>query len=172
MASKTARCVFLLFNVYFIIQAHPFKLLNCDKTSPVQLTVDRFPSPLLLKNNANLTLSAGVEVKQKIPEDLYVKISVAKKIGFWVRIPCIGCDFGVDCKKTPELCMVRDMCAGCSLNVTDITVKLPSNIEEKIPSFIPGFVLNGDYWAKIDVVEGTNKKNRVSCIEVYVNLKS
>ena len=29
-------------------------------------------------------------LKKTLPKDIYVKISLAKKMGFWMRIPCLG----------------------------------------------------------------------------------
>ncbi|XP_066910173.1 uncharacterized protein [Clytia hemisphaerica] len=144
-----------------------------DKDAPIQLSLTQAPKQLPIQNNATLHISAGVQIKNyTVPRNIRVEVDVSKKILFWVKIPCFGCDFSLSCDKMPEICMVNDFCKDCSVNVRNIKVRMPADIEQQLPRFLPNFVINGHYWARLRLINKDKPKETVACIEVETDVKS
>lgn len=54
---------------------------------------------------------------------------------------CYVSDQFLTCKEIPQLCTFRKMCKNCTMAISDIKITLPANLEDMIPSYIPGFVI-------------------------------
>jgi len=147
-----------------------FKLDDCDPNSSVTLNITKFPSPLRLRNNQSFYLSASINVREMLPKEIKLEISLARKIGFWIRIPCLGCDQFLTCKEIPQLCTFRNMCKNCNMAISDIKITLPANLEDMIPGYIPGFVIEGYYWLRVRAIDPSNVSRKIACLELYLPL--
>eukprot|EP00111_Clytia_hemisphaerica_P003751 TCONS_00010776-protein len=155
----------------FFISSQGMDMKNCDAKAPIQFSVTQFPSKLPLKNNATFHVSAGIQIKNYVlPKKIKIKVDVSKHMLFWVKLPCIGCDQLLSCDKLPQLCMVKDFCTDCSLNVKNVKIRMPGDIEQKIPGFVPNFAIDGKYWLKLRVVNADNEKETIACAEIITKL--
>ncbi|XP_047133444.1 uncharacterized protein LOC101238727 isoform X1 [Hydra vulgaris] len=176
MVTKNVLHILFIINSATIICQANFEFNNCDLTAPLQIFITKLSNPLPLKNNALIYFSGNLTLKSKLPKGIFVKFSLARKVlESWLRLPCVGCDFGVDCDKLPELCFFRNTCENCTIGVENLKFQLPSDIEEQILVYIPNFVLNGDFWARVQIVDPEkdekDKDKVLSCFEIYVTIK-
>ena len=143
--------------------------------SAIRLHVHKFPSPLLLREGEKLRMAFTAVVTERIPEPIYARISIRKKVlGLWSRIPCVGrvgsCEYEVTCNKIKKQAGGR-MNQPCPPPVgktqREFTFTMP-----KIPRIVRNFA-SGRY--KIEARLFTKKKKRgelLACSETQVRVKT
>ncbi|XP_065060914.1 ganglioside GM2 activator-like isoform X2 [Rhopilema esculentum] len=142
---------------------------HCDSKTiyPLQVLVRKLPDPLVVKEGEKFNVSLTIKVRRKLPKSFEVDLDLWKKIGFWIKIPCISevgsCDYKFDCQKM-NCTQYLDMCTSCKIAVDDVTITVPVNVD------FPSFLVNGKYWIGYKIKDGKNG-SFVACGEQYINIE-
>ena len=67
-----------------------FILLDSKTTYPLQVLVRKLPDPLVVKKGEKFNVSLTIKVRRKLPKSFEVDLDLWRKIGFWIKIPCIS----------------------------------------------------------------------------------
>ncbi|XP_065184079.1 ganglioside GM2 activator-like [Sycon ciliatum] len=132
------------------------------------------PDPIPLPGN--ITASAAVISSASIASPIKASVELYKKVGVWIKIPCIdqigSCDYDDLCTflpsgDCPEILKEHNIPCHCPFAAGNYS--LPSTSINIQVGSLPSWLANGDYHGKAQLTDSAGKT--IACLEAYVSLK-
>eukprot|EP00049_Salpingoeca_infusionum_P022712 m.8301 g.8301 ORF g.8301 m.8301 type:complete len:206 (+) comp5342_c0_seq1:56-673(+) len=162
-----------------------FSFTDCAAASaPLHIaSLSISPDPVQIPGNVTLALSGGV-LSVSLDSPIAVSLTLEKKIGGWIKIPCVddigSCDYPDVCTLLEKIPLKNGKCPDplpsmgipcrCPLSPFKFDVPATDISIPTLPPSVPSWLTNGDY--KIQAEGKTSGGGQAFCFELEVSLKS